>query len=43
MSSHFENWSPDGVPNLQRAIIGVKTHWIEAFHKLLESSWNLDV
>jgi hypothetical protein len=28
MSSHFGNWSPDGFQNVQREIIGVKTHWI---------------
>jgi len=24
MSSHFENWNPNGLPNFQRAIEGVK-------------------
>jgi len=24
-------WSPDGFPNLQRTIVGVKTQWIEEF------------
>ncbi len=36
-------WSPDGFPKLQRAIAGVKTHWIEKLFVLLESYWNLDV
>jgi hypothetical protein len=31
MNSHFGSWSPDGLSNLQRAIAGVKTHWIEEF------------
>jgi len=29
-------WSPDGLPNLQRAIIGVKIQCLEAFLYLLE-------
>jgi hypothetical protein len=24
-------WSPDGVPNFQKVITGVKTEWIEEF------------
>jgi hypothetical protein len=43
MDSHFGNWTPDGLSNLQRAIAGVKTHWIETFLISLESSWNVDV
>jgi len=31
VSSHFGSWSPDGLLNLQGAIEGVKTHWIEKF------------
>jgi len=31
MSSHFGNWSPNGLLNFQEAIVGVKTHWIEIF------------
>jgi hypothetical protein len=31
MSSHFGNWSPNGLPNFQMAIVGVKIHWIEKF------------
>ncbi len=26
VSSHFGNWSPSGLSNFQRAIVGVKTH-----------------
>jgi len=36
------SWSPGGLPNLQRAIAGVKTHWIEEILISLESSWNLN-
>jgi hypothetical protein len=50
MNPHTPKWTPisgirvpNGLPNLQRAIAGVKTHWIEAFFISLESSWNLDV
>jgi len=43
VNSHFGSSSPNGFPNFQRAIIGVKTHWIEKFLISLESSWNLDV
>jgi hypothetical protein len=43
MSSHFGNWSPNGVPKLQRAIIGVKTHWIEEFFIPWERSQNIDI
>ncbi len=42
-NSHFGRWSPDGVPKLQRAIVGVKTQWIVTFFISLESYWNLDV
>ncbi len=31
VNSHFGSWSPNGVPNLQRAISGVKTHQFEKF------------
>ncbi len=31
VSSHFGNWSLDGLLNFQKAIIGVKTHCIEFF------------
>jgi hypothetical protein len=30
-------WSPDGLPNLQRAIVGVKTQWIEEMFISLEN------
>jgi hypothetical protein len=43
VNSHFGSWSPDGLSNFQKAIIGVKTHWIEEFLMSLESSWNVDV
>ncbi len=43
VSSHFGSWSPDGLPNFQRAIAGVKTHWNEEFLISLKRSWNLDV
>jgi hypothetical protein len=28
---HFGSWSPGGLLNVQRAIIGFKTQWIEEF------------
>jgi hypothetical protein len=31
MNSHFGTWSPNGLPNHQWAIVGVKNHWIEEF------------
>jgi hypothetical protein len=40
---NFGNWSPDGLPNFQGAIAGVKIHWIKEFLISLKSSWNLDV
>jgi len=43
MSSHFGSSNPSGFLNLQSAIVGVKTHWIEDFLISLEISWNLDV
>ncbi len=42
-NSHFGRWSPNGVPKLQRATLGVKTQWIVAFFILLKSPWNVDV
>jgi hypothetical protein len=42
MSSHFVNWSPNELPNLQKAIARVKTHWIKKFFIWMESSWKLD-
>jgi len=32
-----------GIPNFQRAIARVKTHWIEKFLIPLESSWDIYV
>ncbi len=40
VSSHFGSWSPNGLPNFQKAIVGVKSHWIENFLISLKSSWN---
>jgi len=31
VSSHFGSWSLDALPNFQRVILGVKTHFIEKF------------
>jgi hypothetical protein len=31
VSFHFGSWSFDGLPSFQRAITGVKSHWIENF------------
>jgi hypothetical protein len=36
MSSHFGNYNPDGLLNLQRAIVRVKIHCIEKFFISLE-------
>jgi hypothetical protein len=41
--SHFKSWSPSGLPNFQKTIIGVKPQGLEAFLISLESSWNADV
>ncbi len=30
MNSHFGSWSFDGLPNLQKMITGVKTHWLKS-------------
>ncbi len=38
VNSHFGNWSPNGLSNLQRVISGVKTHWIEYLFIWLKSS-----
>jgi len=43
VSSYFGSWSLGGLLNHQRAILGVKTHWIEDIFISLESYWNLDV
>jgi len=42
VSSHFWNWSPNGLLNFQRAISKVKTHWIKKFLISLKISWNVD-
>jgi len=38
-TSHFGRWSSDGLPNLQKAIAGVKTQCFEEIFIALESSW----
>jgi hypothetical protein len=43
VNSHFGSWSPDGLLNFQRAIAGVKIHWIKNFLISLKRSWNVDV
>jgi hypothetical protein len=43
VNSHFGSWSPNRFLNLQKVIVGVKTHWIEEIFISLESSWNIDV
>jgi len=43
VSSHFGNWSLDGLPNFQKAIAGVKADWIKEFLISLKISWNVDV
>jgi hypothetical protein len=40
---HFGSWSLGGLPNLQRAIAGVKNQWLEEFFISLKRSWNLDI
>jgi hypothetical protein len=40
VNSHFGSWGPNGLPNFQRVISGVKTHWIEEFLISMESPWN---
>jgi hypothetical protein len=42
-SSHLGSWSPNGLPNVQRTIVGVKTQWIEKLFISLESYWNVDM
>jgi hypothetical protein len=43
ISSSVGSWSLNGLLNLQRAILGVKIHWIEKLFISLESFWNVDV
>jgi len=38
VDSHFGTWSPNRLLNLQRMIVGIKTHWSEKFLIPLESS-----
>jgi hypothetical protein len=40
---NFGSWSPGGLPNFQRVILGVKTQWFEVFFIPLEISWNVNV
>jgi hypothetical protein len=35
---HIGSWSPNGLPNLQREIAGVKNSWLEEFFVSMESS-----
>jgi len=35
-ASTLRVWNPNGLPNLQKAIAGVKTQWIENFFISLE-------
>jgi hypothetical protein len=37
------SWSPGGLLNLQKEILGVKTPWLEECFIPLESSWSVDV
>jgi hypothetical protein len=43
MGSHFGSLNPDGLPNFQKAIAGVKIHYIEDILILLEIFWDIDV
>jgi hypothetical protein len=36
VNSHVGSWSPNGLPNLQKAIARVKTQWLEDFFISLE-------
>jgi hypothetical protein len=42
-NSHFGSWSLGGFLNLQKAIVGVKTHWSETLLISLENPWKVDV
>ncbi len=35
VNSHFESWSFNGLLNLKRAIVRVKTHWIQEFFYII--------
>jgi hypothetical protein len=50
MNLHTPKWTlilrvrvPNGFPNFQKAITGVKTQWIKTFLTSMESSWNTNV
>jgi hypothetical protein len=43
VNSPFGNWSHNGFPNFQKAIIRVKTDRFEGFFISLKRYWNLDV
>jgi hypothetical protein len=40
---NFGSWSPSGLPNFQREILGVKIQWFEVLFIPLEISWNVNV
>jgi hypothetical protein len=40
---HFGSWSLGGFLNFQKAIIGVKTLWLEEFSISMKSFWNVDI
>ncbi len=42
-NSHIGSWSPGGLLNFQRAIVGVKIQWLEEFFISLENPWNVYV
>ncbi len=35
VGSHFGSWNPNGFPNFQKMISGVKIHWIEKFFYII--------
>jgi hypothetical protein len=43
VDSHLGNWNSYEVPNVQKMILGVKTHWIEKFLIPLKNYWHIDV
>jgi hypothetical protein len=40
---HFGSWSPGGLSNLQRAIVGVKTQWLEELFISMKIFWNVNI
>ncbi len=36
VNSYFGSWSSNGLPNLQRAIVSVKIHWIKKFFDIIK-------